>query len=168
MSHKQWFAINVRSNHETVVESMLEHKGYEVFVPMYRHRRKWSDRVRESSTPLFPGYVFCHFDPSVRTAPVVTTPGVIRIVGFGSTPVAVDDAEIDAIRRAVASGLEISPCPQFQPGSAVHITSGALAGVKGTVIRIKNQDELILSISLLQRSVIVQVGAQVCEKERAA
>lgn len=164
----QWFAISVRSNHESIVKTMLEHKGYEVFLPLYRHRRKWSDRVKESSSPLFPGYVFCRFDPSLISAPVVTTPGVIKVIGVGPTPVAVDDAEIESIRKVVAAGFTVSPWSQFQPGSAVNILSGPLAGVQGTVVRIKSQDELVLSISLLQRSVVVHIDRALCVRDLAA
>lgn len=168
LSCAQWFAVSVRPNHESVVKTMLEHKEYEVFLPLYRRRRMWSDRIKESSSPLFPGYIFCRFNPSVISAPVVTTPGVIKVIGVGPTPVAVDDAEIDAIQKAVAAGFTVSPWPKFQPGSAVSIMSGPLAGVRGTVVRIKSQDELILSISLLQRSVVVHIDSALCVKDLAA
>ena len=77
-----WFAIRVKPGFEFNITSVLKSKGYEEFVPTYRSE----DGGRGSSErPLFSGYVFCRFDPAVR-APIVTTPGVIRVVGYGRRP----------------------------------------------------------------------------------
>ena len=74
-----WYAVRTRSNYEKTVATVLESKGYERYLPLYRVRRRWSDRTVETSVPLFPGYVFCRLNRDVRT-PVLSTPGVVSIV----------------------------------------------------------------------------------------
>src|SRR5436309_2371991 len=74
-----WFALRVKFRHEKLVSRILSSKGFEQFLPVYRSKRKWVDRVREIDLPLFPGYVFCQFSLKERIA-VVTTPGVVEIV----------------------------------------------------------------------------------------
>ena len=57
-----WYALRVRPRFEKMVASALLSKGYEGFLPLYRHRSRWSDRIKEVLLPLFPGYMFCRFD----------------------------------------------------------------------------------------------------------
>ena len=75
-----WFALQVRSRYEKTVASYLDGKGYEWFLPTYQARKRWSDRVKEVELALFPGYLFCRFDPQDRL-PILKTPGMISIVG---------------------------------------------------------------------------------------
>lgn len=124
---------------------------------MYRSRRVWSDRIKELELPLFPGYVFCRFSRARRSAPVVSTPGVIRIIGFGGEPAPVDDAEINSLRRVQASLLAAQPHPYLASGSRVRVTHGSLAGIEGIVVSEKKHHQLVLSVTLLQRSVAVAI-----------
>lgn len=157
MSNVHWFALNVRTRHEDVVATILENKGYEIFLPLYQSRRMWSDRIKELQVPLFPGYVFCRFDTAHRTVPIVTTPGVIRIVGFAGQPVPMDEREIESVRIIARSALPAEPWPYVQAGSPVRITYGSLTGVEGVLVEVKKQHQLVVSINLLQRSVAVQI-----------
>src|SRR3989442_10827151 len=81
-----WFALQTRCRYESFVAKQLAHKGYEILLPLYECRRRWSDRIKELELPLFPGYVFCRFNPLVRL-PILMTPGVIQVVGVGKSPV---------------------------------------------------------------------------------
>jgi transcription antitermination factor NusG len=151
-----WFALQIKARHERATALMLRHKGYEEFLPLCKVKRRWSDRIKEIQVPLFPGYLFCQFNPHVG-APIITTPGVIRIVGVGKTPVAVSDEEISAVQRLVKSGLNTQPWPYLRVGQTVRIESGPLEDLEGIVLVIKNHHRLIVSVSLLQRSVAVEI-----------
>jgi transcription antitermination factor NusG len=154
-----WFALNTKLRYEEFVAKHLSNKGYEVLLPVYQCRRRWSDRVKKFELPLFPGYLFCRFD-SMDRLPIVTTPGMIQIVGFGKTPVPVDDSEIAAIQRAASSDLAREPWPYLQVGEKVRVECGALRGVEGILLNTKGGGHrLILSVTLLQRSVAVEVSS---------
>jgi len=56
------------------VASHLFARGYESFLPLYKCRRRWSDRSKEIELPLFPGYVFCQFN-SLDRFPILSIPG---------------------------------------------------------------------------------------------
>jgi transcription antitermination factor NusG len=152
-----WFALSTRSSRERMIGEMLRGKGYEEFVPTYRSRRKWSDRYKDLELPLFPGYVFCRFDPS-RRLPVLTTPGVITVVGNGRAPVPVDDSEIAALKAVVASNLRAEPWPYLRVGQRVVIETGSLAGLEGILQEVRKTCRLVVSVELLQRSVAVEVN----------
>jgi transcription antitermination factor NusG len=118
--------------------------------------RQWSDRIKEIEVPLFPGYIFCRMNPHNRR-PVVMTPGVIQVVGIGKTPTPVDEEEIAAIQRVGKTGLPAMPWPYLQVGCVARIEDGPLRGLTGIVVKIKSGLKLVLSVSLLQRSVAVEV-----------
>jgi transcription antitermination factor NusG len=153
-----WFALQVRMRHEAGVADHLKGKGYEWFLPLYKARRRWSDRVKEVDAPLFPGYLFCRFNPYNRL-PILKTPGVTQIVGYNHVPVPVDEEEIEAIRRLVASGVPNFPCAYLEVGSKVRIEAGALRGLEGILTELKGKRRLVLSITLLQRSVAVEIDS---------
>ena len=151
-----WYALWVRSRHEKSVAGILTSKGYETFLPMHKSRRRWSDRIQEVELPLIPGYVFCRFDPLNRM-PVITTPGLVQIVSVGNTPEPVDNDEINALITAVEAGVHLQLWPFLKTGQRVSIEEGPLRSLEGILISTKGTDQLILSISLLQRSVAVAV-----------
>lgn len=123
---------------------------------MYRSKRKWSDRTKELELPLFPGYLFCRFDFSNRL-PILITPGVKLIVGFGKIPAPVSCDEIESLRKVVASGATATPWPYLSVGQRVQVRDGALAGVEGLLLQVKNSYRIVLSVDLLQRSVAVEL-----------
>jgi transcription antitermination factor NusG len=106
--------------------------------------------------PLFPGYLFCRFDAQFRL-PILTTPGVMSIVGLGKSPVAIPDPEIDAIQAVIRSGLHLQPWPELVAGSRVVIEKGPLKGLEGVTLQIKKKFHLFLSVPLLQRSVTIEI-----------
>lgn len=150
---KPWIAIQVRSKMERTTAEHLRARGYDLFVPL---GPPCPDARRRVRLPLFPGYVFCRFDPTL-SARIVTTPGVIRLVGFGEGPARISDEEIESVRRAVDSGCPVHPITRFPRGAKVWVTDGPLRGVGGTVLRSENQHYLVVEITLLQRAVAVEL-----------
>jgi transcription antitermination factor NusG len=153
-----WFAVQVKTTHEKRVASLFDQKGTEHFLPLCRERRRWSDRIKEVERPLFPGYLFCRFDPQGRAA-ILKTEGVARIVGIGHVPAPIDDGEILAIQQTMESGLRVQPHPFLAAGQRVRIDGGPLEGVVGLVADARRPDRLVLSVSLLQRSVSVEIDS---------
>jgi transcription antitermination factor NusG len=151
-----WFALRTRSNFEQPAAAVLRNKGFEDFLPVSATRKRWSDRMKTVETPLFPGYVFCRFDVQKRL-PVLTTPGIVGIVGVGKQPAPIPDQEIERVRRIATSGLAAQPWPFLRVGERILIERGPLAGIEGILLRMKGELRLVASIDLLQRSIAVEV-----------
>lgn len=153
---QQWFAVQVWVGRERLSAVHLRTRGYDVLLPCYRELRRWSDRVRKVERALFSGYVFCrsHGDALGK---IVTSPGVIRIVGVGGAPMAIPEPEMAAIQRIVTAQLDAKPCPFVQAGQRVRIVVGPMRDTEGLVLRTKSGSRVVVSISLLQRSVAVDV-----------
>jgi transcription antitermination factor NusG len=154
-----WYGIRTRSNHERVAAIVLQSKGYEQYLPLYRSRQRWSDRVVESDRPLFPGYVFCRFDARKRL-PIVSTPGVVSVVGFGNEPAPISDTEIDAVRAVLHSGLAAEPCPFLHEGQRIRVKRGFLEGLEGILVKKKSDWRIVVSVAMLQRSVAVEIDRE--------
>jgi transcription antitermination factor NusG len=153
-----WFAIQARTCAEKTACAVLQNKGYECYLPLAKSRRRWSDRIKHLEMPLFPGYLFCRFDPYNRL-PVLQTPGVLQIVGIGKTLIPVDEHEIAAIQCAGMSGLPVQPWPFLEVGNLVRIEQGPLRGLTGIIVNCKSELKVILSVTLLRRSVAVEVDS---------
>ncbi len=152
----KWFALHVKSRSEQTIASIVQNKGYQHFLPVYKARRRWSDRVRQFELPLFPGYLFCRLSGESRL-PLLTTPGVLGLVGIGKVPLPVDDAEIAAIQAMVQSGLVAEPCPFISLGDRVRLEEGPLAGLEGFYVENRKQHRIVVSVTLLQRSIGIEI-----------
>jgi transcription antitermination factor NusG len=138
-----------------VTAAALNGRGLETFLAVYRASRTTSPG-KSSKRPMFPGYVFCRLNVSDRL-PVLSCTGVVNIVSFGGQLAVVDETEIAAIEAVQCAGLGAQPWPYLSGGRRVRIEAGPLKGVEGIVNAAKNQFRLVLSVSLLQRSVLVEV-----------
>lgn len=153
-----WWALYTRHQHEKVVAEMLSVKGFDVFLPLYESTRRWKDRRKILSLPLFPCYLFIRGGLD-RRLQVVTTPGVHMILYCGERVAIIPQSEIEAIQRAVDGPFRVEPHPFLKCGSRVRVTRGALEGVEGILIRKKNLFRLVLSVEMLAQSVAVEVHA---------
>ena len=157
-----WWALYTRHQHEKVVADMLSAKGFEVFLPLYESTRRWKDRRKVLSLPLFPCYLFVRGGLD-RKLHVLTTPGVHMILYRGDQVAVVPELEIEAIQRAVEGSLRVEPHPFLKCGARVRVLRGALEGVEGILVRKKNLYRLVLSVDMLAQSVAVEVNA--CDVE---
>jgi transcription antitermination factor NusG len=153
-----WWALYTRHQHEKTVAEMLAAKGFDVFLPLYESTRRWKDRTKVLSLPLFPCYVFVRGGLE-RKLQVVTTPGIHMILYRGDRVATIPQQEIDAIQRAVEGSYRVEPHPFLKCGMQVRVVRGALEGVEGILLRKKNLCRLILSVDMLAQSVAVEVHA---------
>ncbi len=158
-AEQKWFALSVTVRHEKIVSQVLQNKGFETFLPLYTRRHQYSRRVREFEIPLFPGYLFCRSALATRL-PILTTPGVLQMIGAGRVPIPVEDREITSLQKAAEAGAPVTRHPFWESGQTGRITTGALTGVEGIVVNAKHPLRLILSVALLRRSVLLEIDAE--------
>jgi transcription termination/antitermination protein NusG len=152
-----WFALFVRPRHEKSVQRILAYKGYQTSLPLQkcRHARR-SGSHWENEKPLISRYVFVKHDPD-NPAHVVTTPGVLNVVGFARQPYPIPAAQIEELERIANSRLHASECLYPGIGDSVKLVAGPLKGLEGIVSRARNATRLVVNIPTLQRSVAVEI-----------
>jgi transcription antitermination factor NusG len=142
-------------NWEKAVLARLTGKGYPAFLPLYPKSARTCGQGKPQ--PLFPGYVFSSFDVALRM-PILTIPGVLHVVGRGHTPEPVDPYELLAIERFVDSGMELEPWTFLKNGELALVERGPLTGLKGIFIEASQSQRLVVSLSLLEQSVAVEIN----------
>ena len=160
-----WHAIWTRSHSEQLVTDQLTAQGFEIFMPRllaWGTRRGERRRVEQ---PLFPGYVFVHHAVDRHSyAAILKARGVVRVLGERWDRLAVIPAsEIDTVQRMLASGAPVSS-HQFAEGDRVRVTGGPLSGLVGVFKKSRKSKGLLMAtITLVQRSVAVEVDASLVE-----
>jgi transcription antitermination factor NusG len=155
-----WYAVSTRSRQEKVAAMTLGSLGIVHFLPLLDETRKWSDRKKVISVPLFPGYLFVHIPRTVESRLTVQkVPGVVNFVGNHNGPLAIPVSELDSVRIILSRGSGCSPHPFLLAGARVRIVGGPLVGIEGTFIRHGGQSKLVISVEMIQRSVSVNVAA---------
>jgi transcription antitermination factor NusG len=154
----EWFAFRVRPRHEKQVSIALREKGFTDFLPLYKSRRQWADRIKVVEMPLFPGYIFCSTNRS-SIMPVLMISGVIDVIRAGAHPLPADRAEIEALQKTVSVDVPLEEWPYTEPGESgsFSILRGPLTGLTGILVEVRHSQRLILSVNLLRRSVLVEV-----------
>lgn len=152
----RWYAVYTCANHERRVAAEIEARGAEHYLPTYKSVRRWRDRRVTLDMPLFPGYVFVRLALRDRLR-VVQIPSVVRLVGFNGLPAALPDGEVEILRSGLCQSLRAEPHPFLTVGRRVRITNGPFAGLEGVLKRKRNSLRVVVSLSLIQRSVAVDV-----------
>lgn len=158
-----WRALYTRHQHEKSVSQLLSGKGLETFLPLYDTARRWKDRVKHLSLPLFPNYVFV-FGGLKDRAKILSTPGIYDFVRVAGVAASIPSEQIEVIQRVVEGGLSAEPHPFLKAGDRVRVKSGPLEGVEGILVRKKNLYRLVLSVVLVVRSISVEVEAADVER----
>lgn len=154
-----WLVLRTRSHQENVVETGLQQKRINAYLPKRSVLRKWKDRRKIVQMPLFPGYVFVQ--PSAdQFENIRCIRGSCGLIFVGNKPAAVPEKDLEAITILVRSGATLSVNPQLIPGRRVEVIAGPFAGIQGELVRIKSGDRLVINAHLLSSSVSVEVDAE--------
>lgn len=150
-----WYVAYARPRHEKHIAHQFEQRGIRSLVPLYTSVRRWKDRRKRLELPLFPCYVFVQIALQ-RRLDLLRLPGVVDLVSFQGKPAPVLTSEIETLQSLNAATMA-HPYPYLQAGLKVRIRSGALKGLEGIFVRRRGQSRVVLSVSLIQRSVAIEI-----------
>ena len=159
MRRLSWFAIQTLSRHEKRVRDQLVRQNVEHFLPTTKRINQWTDRKKEVEIPLFAGYCFARMS-WVDRLPILQSQGVVRFVGRAERPEAIPDEEIDSLRNLINNSAElVVGHPYLREGMLVEVIGGPLQGVKGRLVREARYPRLVVSISLIESAVAIEIDA---------
>jgi transcription antitermination factor NusG len=154
-----WYAAYTCPRHEKYVAQQLVNRHIGSFLPLYSSVRRWKDRRKRVELPLFPGYVFVQMTEGNRLD-ILRLPGVVHLVCFQGKPAAIAPGEIEVLRRGTTGSVVVQPHPYLKEGRKVRIVSGPMTGTEGIFVRRKQQARLVISISLIQRCVALEIAEE--------
>lgn len=154
-----WLVLRTRSHQENTVELSLRQKQITAYLPKHQVQRRSPGRARSCvETPLFPGYIFVQpRDDQFENMRYIR--GSCGLIFSGDKPAAMPEKDLDAVRMLVDSRAQLAVNSQLMPGQRVEVVAGPFTGVQGELIRIKNEDRLVINAPLLSSSVSVEVDA---------
>jgi transcription antitermination factor NusG len=162
----QWYGVYTRSRHEKMAATLVEAKGFRVFLPVREVQRELSaSRTKKTlHLPLFPGYFFTNFSWDATKVHVIkSTHGVVSIVGNGQKPTPIPVDQIRSVERLVASGAACRLVPYLCRGQEVAIKAGPMRGLTGRIVRHKKRNLFVVVFDLLQRAVCVDLDFELLE-----
>jgi transcriptional antiterminator NusG len=164
---KEWFVFYTKSRHEKKVRDLLSKEGHEVFLPLQKVVREWSDRKKKVEVPLFNSYIFVR-ETAANLATVLQIPGIAWAVTFNGKPAVLRPDELEIIQRFIASGiyLEASGLPEhsFEPGDIVQIAGGPLSGISGTLTGSANNRKLNVLLEGIHQVIRMEIGDMLLKK----
>jgi transcription antitermination factor NusG len=156
ISQRNWYAVYTIVRHEKKVYSSLLDKSIDAYLPIREVVNRWKDRNKKVLLPLFPGYVFVNLDLRDKLK-VLTTKGVVRILGVNGNPTPIPDQQIGSIKSLLESNLKYDLYSYLVEGREIEVINGPLMGSRGKIVQRRGQHRLILSVDLIQRAVSVEV-----------
>jgi transcription antitermination factor NusG len=159
---REWYAVYTMSRHEKRVAAHCERIAIEHFLPLYTWRRSWKNRTTvDLQMPLFPNYIFVQLSPDDH-GPLMRLPGVLSTVGNAAGPVAIQDSEMEMLRR-IMDCKAIEPHAYITAGDKVRVKEGPLQGIVGVVLRKANGLRFIVTLDLIGKSVALDIESSALE-----
>ena len=162
---KKWFAFYTKSRHEKSVNNTLKNNGYEVYLPLLRERKKWSDRKKWVEYPLFKSYIFIKIEPKDSIF-ALKTPGIVKMIKFGDSPSPIPDQIILSLKLMIEGGYNPQPTDYFLKGDPVIIKDGPLRGLEGEIIKVHNEDRFIIHVHTIQHSISIKIDRAYLTKKK--
>lgn len=158
-NEKKWYVLYVKSRTEKKVQERLQKLHYEVFLPLIKTIRQWSDRRKQVQVPLFNGYIFVRITPEDFTQ-IRMVEGVVNFVRSEGKYASIRDAQIETIRTFIDTGYHMEGLADtFAPGEKVKITFGPLKDCEGELQDVRNEKHFIVRVEAINQVLMVSVPA---------
>jgi transcription antitermination factor NusG len=164
MAVNKWYPVYTNPRAEKKAYEALLTKGIDVYLPLHRQLKQWSDRKKWVEEPFIKSYLFVNITEHEQ-AEVLMTKGISRFLYFSGKPAIMPDRQIQELKLLMASPYELEITEEdLQPGEKIIIKAGALKGMTGEVISRRSQKQLILRLESIGYSIIVHVATSLIER----
>lgn len=142
----KWFVLVVKAKREKQVAEILERHNFEIYCPVKKEVRQWSDRKKTIEVPVFDNYVFVRLKESERDSVFITS-YIKKYMYWLGKPAVVRDVEIDVIKEWMANeSICTVKSSQLQKGKLITIEKGAFKNKKAIIQQVRrNELKLVLN-----------------------
>lgn len=159
-----WYAVYTRPRAEKLVFDRIRETGIEVFLPMQKTIRQWSDRKKVIEKPLLSSYIFVKTKPKLFPL-VFKIFGVVKFITFESKPVPIPEKQINNLKLIVDSNAEIEVTSEkFAQGDHIIVETGSLKGLTGELIEIGSKKKVIVRLDKLDQNIILTIPVTFLKK----
>lgn len=148
------------------MRDLLERRGFEVFLPMQKVMRQWSDRKKKVEVPLFNSYLFV-YDSEDKIPFIVQTPGIAWNIRYNGKPAVLHTRELETIQRFLSSGLllESQPYQLLEKGDQVSVIDGPLKGMVGLLMSTSDATRFYVAMESIGQSLMVKIDPSLLLKK---
>jgi transcription antitermination factor NusG len=160
MSHN-WYAIYVKSRTEKKTQQLLSEKDIEVYLPLQKKLRQWSDRKKWVETPLMAGYLFVRVNKKEYDS-VLKTNHVVCYITFEGKAAIIRDEAINSLKKMTSQHdfeIEVTS-KKLQPGRKVEIIAGPLLGMRGELVEVRGKNNVCVRIEPLGQTVMINAPTE--------
>jgi transcription antitermination factor NusG len=161
----RWFAVYTRSKSEKAAFRSLSRKGIEVYLPLRKHTRRYTRKIRTVELPLITCYIFVRIrkDEYVR---VLETENVVGFVKFAKNLISIPEEEIDILKRVLGEGWEVTAerTDHLVRGDRVEVAAGSLFGLQGTLVEDKDKHQVLVELERMGYSLRIQIDRSLLMK----
>ncbi len=164
---KHWLVFYTKSRHEKRVSELLERRGFEVYLPLQKVMRQWSDRKKIVETPLFNSYLFV-LESEDKIPSILETPGVAWNIRYNNKPAVLHSNEMETIKRFLSSGLliESRQIEKFEVGDQVQVIDGPLKRMMGFLVKTNEGDKLTVALESIGQMLLVRIDPKLLTRKR--
>ncbi len=160
-----WYAIYTRSRCEKKVAKLMTRDGIQVYLPLRKTIRQWSDRKRLVEVPLFNSYLFVYSLPELIIN-VLQVDGAVYVVKFSGKPAIIPETQIENLKILLNSCSEFDISTEdFIAGERVEITEGALCGINGVFVEYRGKKRVLIRLDALNQNLVIEVKAGLLHKK---
>jgi transcriptional antiterminator RfaH len=171
-----WYLLYTNPRAEKKVALELQRKGYEVFLPLQRTLKVWSDRKKWVEEPLFKSYLFIQTQLEANFYHILNTPGVVKFISFHSTPAIVDPREIHLVKMLLGDFIELVASSHVEPGEPrlwvegeeITIIAGPLIGTSGKLITTLTGNKMLIELETMQQNLLITIPSNFLIKAHQA
>lgn len=157
---KRWYAVNTQPRAEDRAMQNLLRQGFQAYLPQVRKTVRHARKTQQVRAPLFPSYLFVALDLGAQAWHAINgTFGVRHLITNGDRPAALPDGIVEGLQSEQdGDGLLPVQAPDLlRPGSQVEIVAGGLAEKIATILRLAEQDRVVVLLDMLGRTVETSV-----------
>ncbi len=156
----QWYAVYTKPRGEKKLREALEKKSIESYLPLLSEKKKWSDRYKIISSPLFASYLFVKIDFQQDSLRILQEPNSVQFVHYNGKPAAIEKDTIEMIQlflEEYPDKIKIEQDAKLRKGNIVEIKQGPFAGRKVIIDKVKNEYYVVVQLPMLNRTVLMEV-----------
>ncbi|MBE7413146.1 MAG: UpxY family transcription antiterminator [Leptospiraceae bacterium] len=158
-----WYALYTNPRAEKKLSALLNKYKVENYLPLLAIKKKWSDRYKIISTPLFTSYIFVNIEYDKDRIKILSLPGAHHFIFHLGKPCIISEEDIEMIKIFVENfpeTLKLKKEESLKKGKTILIKYGPFAGHKAEVERVNKNARVVLKLPAMNQTISVEVQVE--------
>lgn len=164
--NENWFVAQLKPNALSIARRHLRQQGFRCFGPQRKETRRSGSRIVTRDRPLFPGYLFVHFDPeSSSWRKINSTRGIARLVLSNSNaPRPLPSDFIAGLRARCDKDDVLQETEELKTGDQIRVIAGPFADFISKVEHVTDDKRVQVLLGMMNQDVRVRLPSYAVQK----